>query len=469
MPPVFAATELDKLTGNALRWTTLQNRRGKNHVYLEMKDPEIVDINGKVFKIKEVLGSKSRDLVILSYENADPKAEMLETADDVAAIPPSTPVIAYGNSLGDDVIVTQSGKLLGIGPDKIETDAPFVGGNSGGPVLTAKDEKVVGVATYLRYIEPNPTTAGSKYESSRFKHVVRRFATRIDNLSPDDLEPLTLADIERERNLVNAGEDCMEYIRKSLEGSLSGERFRIFCEDCVRKAQLLEEGETKTWHSSYLKKKFAQNRRSIAEIIKIINPNAEPGKRFSIDATLKQNADKLTPIEKRGLSVRCFFCKGSGRYTEKMLNPNYKSNAPSSRYLYKHISCPMCGGSKKRILWKDQLCFVVPEDVIQEIGKHIVVSEKEFNGFHLGETREREMSRFEFYRQKPLYAMPNPFGETLVYEGNHQDRDAACTILTFMFDRLLEVKVIAPGNNASRLREETSTLQQNGGPEPRYK
>ncbi|MPM49158.1 hypothetical protein SDC9_95886 [bioreactor metagenome] len=129
----------------------------------------------------------------------------------------------------------------------------------------------------------------------------------------------------------------------------------------------------------------------------------------------------------------------------------------------------MCGGSKKRILWKDQLCFVVPEDVIQEIGKHIVVSEKEFNGFHLGETREREMSRFEFYRQKPLYAMPNPFGETLVYEGNHQDRDAACTILTFMFDRLLEVKVIAPGNNASRLREETSTLQQNGGPEPRYK
>lgn len=31
MPPVFAATELDKLTGNALRWTTLQNKRSKNY------------------------------------------------------------------------------------------------------------------------------------------------------------------------------------------------------------------------------------------------------------------------------------------------------------------------------------------------------------------------------------------------------------------------------------------------------
>lgn len=85
------------------------------HVYLEMKEPEVVDINGRVYKIKEVLGSKSRDLVILSYEDPDPDAEMLSAAGDVGAIPLSTKVIAYGNSLGDDVIVTQTGKLLGIG------------------------------------------------------------------------------------------------------------------------------------------------------------------------------------------------------------------------------------------------------------------------------------------------------------------------------------------------------------------
>ena len=30
MPPVFAAKKLDQLTGNAVCWTTLQNRRAKS-------------------------------------------------------------------------------------------------------------------------------------------------------------------------------------------------------------------------------------------------------------------------------------------------------------------------------------------------------------------------------------------------------------------------------------------------------
>lgn len=29
MPPIFAAISLDQLTGQAVRWTTLQNRRAK--------------------------------------------------------------------------------------------------------------------------------------------------------------------------------------------------------------------------------------------------------------------------------------------------------------------------------------------------------------------------------------------------------------------------------------------------------
>lgn len=31
MPPVFAATKLDYLTGDALRWATLQNRRSEKN------------------------------------------------------------------------------------------------------------------------------------------------------------------------------------------------------------------------------------------------------------------------------------------------------------------------------------------------------------------------------------------------------------------------------------------------------
>jgi len=413
------------------------------HVYLEMKNPEIVDINGKVFKIKEVLGSKSRDLVILSYEGADPKAEMLETTDDVAAIPLSTPVTAYGNSLGDDVIVTQSGKLLGIGPDKIETDAPFVGGNSGGPVLTAKDEKVVGVATYLRHIRPNPTTTGSKYESSQLTKVVRRFATRIDNLSPDDLEPLKLAELDRERDLVNASNDWVKQIEKTFDEQLTIERLQAFRKECFKRARLLIEGETIEWHSNYLKNKFATNREMISAVLTMLKLDAVV-ELSRLGAILDRNAAKLTPAKTTGTQVRCFFCMGSGKYSKKVPNPLYKPNSACARYIIQTKACPICDGNGKRPLWTERFCFAVPPEVANQIGEHIEVCPETFCGFQLGGKKSDEANRYVFYRKQPLFTVPYAFGETLVYEGNHQDRAAVCTCLTFMFDRLLGVMILSP-------------------------
>ena len=58
MPPVFAATALDKLTGNALRWATLQNRRGKNFKGNNMVPPsECFRYDGarKVLIVRDVL------------------------------------------------------------------------------------------------------------------------------------------------------------------------------------------------------------------------------------------------------------------------------------------------------------------------------------------------------------------------------------------------------------------------------
>ena len=40
MPPLFAATELDRYTGNALRWTTLQNRRANKNIPEAEKPPK---------------------------------------------------------------------------------------------------------------------------------------------------------------------------------------------------------------------------------------------------------------------------------------------------------------------------------------------------------------------------------------------------------------------------------------------
>lgn len=415
------------------------------HVYLEMKDPEIVDINGKKFKIKEVLGSKSRDLVILSYEDAenDLKSEMLQVAGDVAAVPLTTPVIAYGNSLGDDVIVTQTGKLIGIGPDKIETDAPFVGGNSGGPVLLSKGDEVIGVATYLRYIKPDPTTTGSKYESSRVKKVVRRFATRIDNLEPGDLEPLKLNELENERKLVNESDDWVAHIEKTFETELTIERFREFRKNCYKRARVLIDGETEQWHSSYLKNKFATNRDMIQDVLKMLKLDAVV-ELSRLGALLDRNAAKLTPAKRTGVPIRCHFCRGSGKYSKKINNPKYRKGSAYSHYLIEYKACPVCDGKGKRPLWKERFCFNVPQDVAQEIGKHINVCPETFCGFQLGGKKSDELNRHVFYRKRPLYRMPYAFGETVVYAGNHQDRTASCTFLVFMFDRLLGVMVLSP-------------------------
>jgi len=214
------------------------------HVYLAMKDPEVVDVNGRVYRIKEVIGSKSRDLVILAYEGPGPKTGILNVIEDAAAVPLSSKVAAYGNSLGDDVIVTEKGKLIAVGPDKIEVDAPFVRGNSGGPVLLDKGHKVIGVATYMRSIRPDWTNTGSKYKSTHVKLIVRRFATRIDNLSPGDLEPLKLEDLSRERELAAQSDDWVEDIRKTLGGWLSLGRIQSFREECVKRAPPLTEGQS---------------------------------------------------------------------------------------------------------------------------------------------------------------------------------------------------------------------------------
>lgn len=91
------------------------------------------------------------------------------------------------------------------------------------------------------------------------------------------------------------------------------------------------------------------------------------------------------------------------------------------------------------------------------MGKRITAAGEEFCGFHLGGEKKEELDRHIFYRKEPLYVVPNSFGETMFFAGNHQDRAAVCTVLTFMFDRLLGVAVLVP-QTAGRPRRGARTL-----------
>lgn len=89
------------------------------------------------------------------------------------SMPPMNSQIAtIGNSLDANVVTVNSGTLKGVGPNEIEIDCDMVAGNSGGPVID-ENQNVIGVATYIRYGDPDISTQGTRYRN------IRRFALRL--------------------------------------------------------------------------------------------------------------------------------------------------------------------------------------------------------------------------------------------------------------------------------------------------
>ena len=86
-------------------------------------------------------------------------------------------VVVLGNSEGAGVINTIKGRVVGVGPQLVEVDAPFQPGNSGSPIVHLKTGKVIGVATYLTI---------KKYDAATKEvlraPVIRRFGYRLDSV-----------------------------------------------------------------------------------------------------------------------------------------------------------------------------------------------------------------------------------------------------------------------------------------------
>ncbi len=106
-------------------------------------------------------GTEARPLVAM--ENVEKEARI---GDDI---------VVLGNSEGARVIQPLTGKLLGLGPDRVEVSAEFVPGNSGSPIIHVASGRVIGIATYLmqrRFKELGDPGQGS----------VRRFGYRLDSV-----------------------------------------------------------------------------------------------------------------------------------------------------------------------------------------------------------------------------------------------------------------------------------------------
>lgn len=136
------------------------------HVILGADQIRFTTATGKKLAPRRVELSATRDIARLELDTD----AGLELADDVEM---DSPIAVFGNSEGAGVATELYGRINGIGAEVIEVSADFVSGNSGSPVLDL-NQKIVGIASYVKYSRPSEMKEGTKFENR-----TRRFCYRL--------------------------------------------------------------------------------------------------------------------------------------------------------------------------------------------------------------------------------------------------------------------------------------------------
>lgn len=421
------------------------------HVFLGMKNPVIRDIQGRRYKIQTVYGAKKRDLVILTYRKKKKEGPLLRPVRDLPKIQANARVTAFGNSQGSQTHSILPGALLGIGYDRMEISCGIVGGNSGGPVLLDKSTEVIGVSTFLTIRKVDPQAHGTRYAGKLFsRYNIRRYATRIDNLSPNMLEILDSENLDKERKYFALSEKIMD----EISDLFAAKQYRDIKILLNSYSEDLLQIDTHQWTSSYLKAEYAQKRRFLGKIFHILNE----GDMLLVNRL--QKVWKKTAVQpvKRTQTVNtrsCSRCKGTGRVYPKIHSEQLGKSglakirrggmSASTPYSTACSSCSGTGMIRIRNIPAAEPAYSVPEFAAIEFRKCIMKAEHAFNGFILGGTERKERSRFQYYSSAKLKSVKTgKIGKTYIFNGNHVTANAEETRLTFMFNRLLRVELLIP-------------------------
>ncbi len=159
--------------------------------------------DGKSLKVTRVLYAKDRDIAMFQVPDATDGFPVAERPQETARL--GAPIDVLGNSHAGGVMTALSGKLKAIGPILVEVDAPYVAGNSGGPVILTNQGKVICVATYA-----SRRSLGSLEGDAPFGGI-RRFGVRIDNLG--EMEARDMNAIRQEAAAVAAIQKRTDAIR----------------------------------------------------------------------------------------------------------------------------------------------------------------------------------------------------------------------------------------------------------------
>ena len=120
--------------------------------------------------------ASNRDLVRIKVRSDAPGLDLSESLEI------GERVQTFGNSDGAGVVTKLDGNVIGIGPETIEVDIPFVQGNSGGAILD-KNGHVLGVVTYAT-INNEP---GNWIKTGTRFNAPRRFGVRFNGVKWEKL------------------------------------------------------------------------------------------------------------------------------------------------------------------------------------------------------------------------------------------------------------------------------------------
>jgi len=153
------------------------------HVISANPNIKILTTTGAEIKTLSLKGASDRDLAMFMIQ--DDHYTYLDLATDMEnTVQTGDEVITPGNSEGGEVVLNTKGKVLGIGPERIEFDNPIYHGNSGGPVFHTKSGKVLAVVTQALKVDVSDDLDKASFENknSAIAGSMRYFGLRLDTV-----------------------------------------------------------------------------------------------------------------------------------------------------------------------------------------------------------------------------------------------------------------------------------------------
>ena len=153
------------------------------HVISANPNVKIMTTTGAQIKTLSLKGASDRDLAMFMIQ--DDGCTYLDLATDIKdTVQTDDEVITPGNSEGGEVVLNTKGKVLGIGPERIEFNNPIYHGNSGGPVFHAKSGKVLAVVTEAMKVNISNEIDKASFENknSAIAGSMRYFGLRLDTV-----------------------------------------------------------------------------------------------------------------------------------------------------------------------------------------------------------------------------------------------------------------------------------------------